>query len=428
MNKLKVTSLFTAAALSVSIILSGCGSSDEPDAEVNDADNGTTAAEVSSDAVQAEEAAPSYEQTYDFSKTALEYVSGMKIGWNAGNSLDSVGSGLESETSWGNPKLSKLLIDSVKEAGFDTVRIPVTWMGHIGDAPDYTIDEAWLDRVSEVVDYAIENDMYTIINLHHDGNDSDQAWLQCEPSDEEAMKEKFSKLWTQIADSFESYGDHLMFAGMNEFHHGYNNPSSDYINLTDDLNQLFVDTVRATGGNNANRYLIVQSYNTNPQQAVQNLEIPNDTIENHIIAEVHFYDPWAFAGEGKGDWGRYGTETDNWGQEDWVESVCADLKERFIDDAGVPVIVGEYGATRMKDSSKADYRRYYVEYVTKTFKAYGILPIIWDNGYDGIMGEGFGLFDRVSGENIHPELTEAIMRACGGTDYEIAAPEVPEAE
>ncbi len=412
----KLLSIVTAFSIAASMLLTGCGSGST---EVTD---DTARSETTTETAEIVEEASDYEQTYDFSKTALEYVSEMKIGWNLGNSLDSVGTGLASETSWGNPKVTKELIDSVKEAGFDTVRVPVTWMGHFGEAPDYTIDEEWFARVAEVVDYCIENDMYVIINLHHDGNDTDQAWLNCEPEDEEAMLDKYAKLWTQIANYFEGYGDHLMFAGMNEFHHGYNNPTSEYTRLTGEINQLFVDTVRATGGNNASRYLIVQAYNTNAQQAYENLEIPNDTIENHIIVEVHFYDPWSFAGEGSGDWGQYGTETDSWGQEDWVEQVCAMMKERFIDDAGVPVIIGEYGATRTKDTSKSDYRRYYIEYVTKTMKEYGLLPIFWDNGYDGISGEGFGLFDRLTAENIHPELTEAIMRGASGEDYEIEPP------
>lgn len=400
------------------MLMTGCsGNTETPPAEEPSPEAETTAA-AETEAVT-EKSIP--EQSYDFSKTATEYLGGIKAGWNAGNSLDAVGTGINSETGWGNPKISKLLIDSVKEAGFDTVRIPVTWMGHIGEGPDYTIDAEWMARVNEVVDYVIENDMYAIINIHHDGNDTPQAWLQCEPSDEAEMKKEFAALWTQIADNFADYGDKLMFAGMNEYHHGYNTPKADYVRLTDELNQLFVDTVRATGGHNNERYLVVQAYNTNADHAINYMTIPTDTIENHLIAEVHFYDPWPFAGEGKGDWGKSGTEKDNWGQEQWVDQIFPKLSAYF-GEQGVPVIVGEYGCTTMKNAEKSDFRRYYVEYVTKGIKDSGLLPIIWDNGYDGTNGEGFALFSRLSGDVLHQDIIDGIMRACGD-DYEVELPQ-----
>lgn len=423
----RLLSIVTAAALTASMLLTGCGGNKEentPPAETESAAEVTAADITEAETEAAAEAAAETampDQSYDFSKTAMEYLSGMKAGWNVGNSLDAVGNGMASETGWGNPKISKELIDSVKAAGFDTVRIPVTWMGHIGGAPDYTIDADWMARVNEVVDYVIGNDMYAIINIHHDGNDTPQAWLECEPDDEEAMKSQFAALWTQIAENFADYGDKLMFAGMNEFHHGYSSPKSDYTRLTNELNQLFVDTVRATGGHNGERYLVVQAYNTNADHAINFMTIPTDTIEDHLIAEVHFYDPWNFAGEGKGDWGKAGTETDNWGQEEWVDTIFQKLSINF-GDQNVPVIVGEYGCTTMKNEEKTDFRRYYVEYVTKAMKDNGLLPIIWDNGYDGTNGEGFALFNRHTGAVLHQDIIDGIMRACGD-DYEVELPQ-----
>lgn len=350
--------------------------------------------------------------------TAMELYNKMTAGWNLGNSLDATGNGLSSETAWENPKITKELINSVKAAGFDTIRIPITWMGHF-DKTTYKIDEAWLKRVDEVINYALSNDMYVIINMHHDGNDTDVSWLTPTPSDEAAMVNKFGVIWHQIAAYFKDYDEHLLFAGMNEFHKGYGSPASKYLELTDTLNQTFVDTVRATGGNNSDRILIVQAYNTNGEQSLK-MTMPKDSASNKLMAEIHFYDPWDFAGEGKGDWGKTGKKTSGWGQEDWVDNLFGRVKRNFV-DKNIPVILGEYGATNNKNGND-DYRRYYIEYVTKSAKEHGFLPIWWDNGYDGNNGEGFAIFDRHSYKKLHEDIHEAIMRAVSGQSYNITLP------
>ncbi len=349
--------------------------------------------------------------------TAMELYKKMTVGWNLGNSLDSTGNGLSSETAWGNPKVTRALIDAVKAAGFDTVRIPITWMGHFDGSNK--IDIAWLKRVDEVINYALSNDMYVIINLHHDGNDTNQSWLTPAPGNETEMINKFKTLWYQIAAYFKDYDEHLLFAGMNEFHKGYGNPSSKYLELTDKLNQAFVDTVRATEGNNSGRILIVQAYNTNGEQSLK-MKMPKDSASNKLMAEFHFYDPWSFAGEGKGDWGKTGKKTDSWGQEDWVDNLFGRAKKKFVDN-GIPIILGEYGAINNRDGND-DYRRYYVEYVTKSAKEHGLLPIWWDNGYDGSSGEAFALFDRYSYAKLHTDIHEAIMRGVSGKSYTITLP------
>lgn len=350
--------------------------------------------------------------------TAASLVDKMTPGWNLGNSLDSVGN---DETSFGNPVVTPKMIDAVKAAGFKTVRIPVTWMGHF-DEGTYAIDQQWIARVKEIVDYVVDRDMYAIINIHHDGNDTDYSWLTPEPADtaaEDAMVDKFKTLWEQIADYFKDYDEHLLFAGMNEFHHGYNNPSDDYLRITDRLNQTFVSTVREASGNNADRILIVQAYNTNSQHALK-MQVPSDTASGKLMTEVHYYDPWSFAGEGKGDWGEAGTDTDSWGQEDYVESTFDNLKRKFSDN-GIPVILGEFGATKNSDDN-ADFRRYYVEYVVKAAKAHGFIPVWWDNGYDGDNGEAFALFNRTNYSVIHKDIVDAIMRGAKGDDYKIRLP------
>ena len=411
----KIAAAFIASALTAAMF-SACGTtsgsvdnSGNPDNTVGAADN----------TPENETPAAAASEIRDI--TAAELASEMVIGWNVGNSLDAVGldKGMDSETCWGNPKITEALIHSVKEAGFNTLRIPVTWNGHFGAAPDYKIDEEWLARVKEVVDYAMNNDMYAIINIHHDGNDTNESWLTPEPSDEDAMVEQFAKLWEQISAYFEGYDEHLLFAGMNEFHHGYNNPTPEYLALTDRLNQTFVDTVRASGGNNEKRILIVQAYNTNGEHGMK-MTIPTDSAANKLMMEFHFYDPWNFAGSGYGDWGVNGVKTDGWGQESWVNDLFGKVKAQFVDN-GIPVVLGEYGATVNKDGN-SDFRRYYIEYVTKAAKENGLVPIYWDNGYDGTSGEGFAIFNRAAGSKLHSDIHEGMMRAASGEDYEIPLP------
>lgn len=407
---MKILSRITAAFLTAGLALSlaGCNSENSETTTISDSPN--------TDTISNEVAVVSNEMR-DIS--ASDLFEEMTVGWNLGNSLDAVGNGTSSEMGWGNPKTTKELIDAVKDAGFNTVRIPITWMGHLAAAPEYTIDADWLARVKEVVDYVIDNGMYAIINIHHDGMDSSPSWLTPEPTDEEAMVQQFETIWKQIAEYFNSYGDHLLYAGMNEFHHGYNSPSDEYLRITNRLNQKFVDTVRASGGNNANRILIVQAYNTNGDAALKGLEIPTDSAQAKLMAEIHFYDPWNYAGEGKGSWGIGGPANDNWGQEAWVDELFGKLKVKFVDN-GVPIILGEYGAVNNKNGYD-DSRRYYVEYVTKAAKENGILPIWWDNGNDSSSGEAFALFNRNTYEKLHTDIHEAIMRAVSGEDYEIAA-------
>ncbi len=393
--------------LMAATMLSGCG-------KTNDVTNDGVA--TGADAVVTE--AVVAKQFNDV--TAAELAKSMKIGWNVGNCLDAYGkTGLEAETAWGNPKITKELIDAAKAAGFDTIRVPVTWVDHI-DA-DYKIDDEWFARVKEVVDYVIDNDMYAIINIHHDGNDTAAAWLSPEPKDEEAMIKQFTVLWEQIGAYFKDYNEKLLFAGMNELHHGYNNPTDEYLRITDRLNQTFVDTVRKTGGNNDKRILVCQAYNTTGNASLKMI-MPTDTVKDKLMMEFHFYDPWDFAGEGKGDWGINGTNKATWGQEAWVDELFGKIKAKFVDN-GFPVIIGEYGAMKNKTAANEDFRRYYIEYVTKAAANNGLIPIWWDNGYDGSSGEAFALFNRTSYKVLHEDIIEAIMRAKDGGDYEITLPE-----
>lgn len=384
-------------------------SSDESDSEESE----------SSESESKTESSETEKSSDNASNPAIELVKDMKVGWNLGNSLDSVGA---DETAWGNPKVTENLIKSVKDAGFNTVRIPVTYLNHTGDAPDYKIEEAWLDRVGEVVNYVLDNDMYAIINIHHDGMDSGDAWLTPAPEDENVMMDKYEKMWTQIADYFKDYSDKLVFEGMNELHKGYDTPEESYYKITNKLNQKFVDIVRASGGNNAERFLSVPGYNTNVEYTVNKLTLPKDTVENHIIVTAHFYDPYTFALEAKTkQWGKFATETvDDWGQEDWTEKAFDMLKEKFVDN-GIPVLISEFGCT---GGIAEDYRAYYDEYVVKTAHQRGLTCILWDNGSDGDGAEAFGHFDRNTGTVLHQKVIDGIMRGAEtAEDYEVMFPQ-----
>lgn len=346
--------------------------------------------------------------------TAAEAVAQMAIGWNVGNTLDAP----EGETAWGNPLVTEALVQAVAAEGFGVVRIPVTWSLHLGPGPDYTIDPAWLDRVEEVVGYAVDNDLYAIINLHHDGADgyTGVEWLSLNdatgavtPANNDAVRAQFVAVWEQIAARFADHDHHLVFESMNEIHDGYGPPMSAYYDIINDLNQTFVDVIRTSGGNNASRYLVVPGYNTNIEYTLAGFELPVDTMEDRLILSVHYYDPWSFAGEASTPvWGAAYPMSDPWGQEDWVLDRFSLLGDTYVDD-GLPVIVGEYGA--VQQDGFEDYRRYYLEYVTKAAHDEGIVPIYWDNGGEGSGPDSYALFERDSGDVLRPVILEAMMRA-----------------
>lgn len=348
-------------------------------------------------------------------QTSAELVESLTIGWNLGNSLDAP----EGETAWGNPVVTESLLQTVVDSGFDIVRIPVTWSLHTGAAPDYVIDAAFLSRVEEVVQYTIESGAYAIINLHHDGADNyggQVEWLTLNDADgavteqnNSMVRSRFVAVWTQIAAHFNGYGEKLLFESMNEIHDGYDTPDPAYYDIINDLNQVFVQTVRSSGGNNAERHLVVPGYNTNIDYTIAGFELPEDPTPNRLILSAHFYDPYTFALEASTNtWGAASPGRDTWGQEDFVVGQFDKLKSRYI-DAGIPVILGEYGAVHQ--AGFEEYRRYYLEYVTKAAVDRGIVPIYWDNGSEESGKEALGLFNRSTNEVLHPTILEALMRA-----------------
>lgn len=359
-------------------------------------------------------------------------INAMGAGWNLGNSMDAYSGSGASETAWGNPQTTKALIDTVKAAGFKTIRIPVSYMGKVDENNNYTVDQAWLDRLNEIVDYAINNGMYAIINIHHDGNNdfSKGAWLDCSAADQTKIREKFRRIWEQVAARFKNYGDHLIFESMNEIMQEGNystNVPADFYNNINTLNQIFVDTVRASGGNNSSRWLLIPGYNTNIDATVLSaFKLPSDSASGKLIVSVHYYDPYEFAlNEGSQifKWGNNASKgkKPSWGHEDYVEQQMQKLYNTFTSN-GIPVIIGEYGAIdkTWSDPASTEYRRYYFEYVAKSAVNHGCVPVYWDNGYNG--KNGFALFDRKNATVLYPDLVSAIIRGADRNSYAISIP------
>lgn len=393
-----------AAAISAAMCMAcfaGCGGN-------NDSADGGNAQEGTQETSAAVEMTPMRDIP------SIELVKEMRIGWNLGNTLDSlIGNpdGSETtedwETAWGQPVTTQKLIDSVKSQGFNVLRIPVTWEGKFGEAPDYKIREDWLARVKEIVDYGYANDMFVIINAHH------EEWNNPDKDNQAAADEILRALWSQIAEYFKDYNEKLIFEGMNEPRlkgtpMEWNGGNAEAREVINSWNASFVETVRASGGNNEKRHLMVPTYAASTiGQVLNETVIPAD---DKVILSVHAYLPYTFAlaepASATSEW-----SADNAGDTRDIDMLFADLKDRYI-DKGQAVILGEFGSrNRMNTAARADCARYYI---TKATEA-GVPCIWWDNNAFIGNGENFGLIDRKSFEWRYPEIITAMMEARGGS-------------
>jgi len=363
--------------------------------------------------------------------TAPQLVADMGAGWNLGNQLEANANGIPSETAWGNPVVTRALIDRVKASGFKTIRIPVSYLGNIGAGPAYTVGSAWLNRIAEVVNYAYDQGLYVLINMHGDGYKSvTGSWLICDSADQTTVKDRYQKVWQQIAAKFQSYNEHLIFESMNEEFDGqYGNPTQPCYSNINAYNQIFVDTVRKTGGINASRWLLVPGWNTNIEYTAGNygFVLPTDQYrsasipggEKRIMISVHYYDPWDFTGQEDGNITQWGSAATNpakkstWGQEDYMDSALKKMYDTFV-VRGYPVFVGEYGSVDKTsfDPANNTYRANFARAVVSTAKKYGVATAYWDNGYNGQYG--LGLFNRSSGTVTQQGVINAIITAAGG--------------
>lgn len=359
-----------------------------------------------------------------------QIVEAMGPGWNLGNQLESVTDNVPEETNWGNPVITEKLIQSVKAAGFKSIRIPVSYFAKIDDDKDYTIDSKWLDRVQEVVDYCIKNDLYAVINIHGDGyNTIDGSWLLCNGKNQTEIKKKYKKVWKQIAERFKNYDEHLLFESMNEeFDGSYSEPNKEYYQNINDYNQIFVDTVRKTGDNNTKRWLIIPGWNTNIDYTAGDygFKLPTDQYrdksidkeEQRIMISVHYYSPWDFCGGENGVITQWGNEADDPSKtsttcdETYMKNQLNLMKTTFA-DKGYPVFIGEYGSIDKTsyDSENEYYRAYFARKLCQLSRKNGCIPMYWDNGYNGV--HGFDLFDRTTCEVTQPVIIDAIMEGFG---------------
>ncbi|MGD9249406.1 MAG: cellulase family glycosylhydrolase, partial [Desulfobacteraceae bacterium] len=342
--------------------------------------------------------------------TATQVADEMTIGWNIGNSLEVP----DGETAWGNPLVTQQLIDAVRGAGFNTIRIPCAWNSY-ADQNTLEIDTSWLARVKEVIDYGYANGMYVILNSHWDN-----GWLEENPfySAQQEVNEKQAAYWTQIANYFKDYDEHLLFAGTNEVRADYSAPTDEYIEVQQSYLQTFVDAVRATGGNSASRTLIVQTYNTNIWYGLEHFTLPDDTIEDRLMVEVHHYDPYDFTLNTNNTciyWGSpYPSQSAcTWAQESYIDDLFSRVSEQWTSN-GIPVVMGEYGAikrTSLNDADAIASRNYWLTYNTAAAKQNGVIPVYWDNGYNG--DNGFALFDRSTGDIVDQEGLNALLEGAG---------------
>lgn len=345
--------------------------------------------------------------------TAVQLASRMKLGWNIGNTMEAVGG----ETGWSNPRISPELIRLVGASGFDAVRIPVSWNQH-ANQQTAKIDPAWLDRVKQVVKYCVDNKLYVIVNTHWDG-----GWLENNvTADKQAANNaKQRALWEQIATHLRDFDEHLLFAGASE----PNVSREEQMEVLNSYHQTFIDAVRATGGKNSHRVLVVQGPAADIRKSVDWwATMPKDTISNKLIAEVHFYTPYNFVlmtrdevwGKPAYYWGggfHSSTDTEHnplWGEEADVNELFGQMKKKFI-DKGIPVILGEYTAMRRDiltgESLKLHQasRTYYLKYVTQQALANGLIPFYWD--------AGFGVFDRRNSTVLDQTELDALLTGAG---------------
>jgi hypothetical protein len=363
--------------------------------------NGTSAARqttvqfVAGDATETITISQAGYSSSNMQSNARELAKKIYAGWNIGNTLEAINDKTPSETAWGNPLITETLIKSIKATGINAIRLPVAWDGYIEDRSTYKIKDSWLNRIYEVVGWCIANDVYVIVNIHWDG-----GWLENNCTEEkkaENIKEQRA-LWTQIANKLGGYDEHLLFAGANE--PNVNDATQMAVLL--EYEQTFIDAVRATGGNNASRVLIVQGPNTDIDNT-DNLfnTMPTDVISDRLMVEVHYYSPWQFCGMENTDtwdniayfWGEGNhvsgsSHNATWGEEEYMATEFDKMKKKFV-DKGIPVILGEYGAIKDRSSlitnaselAKHKQSRYdFNMKVTREAKNHGMVPFMWDTG------------------------------------------------
>jgi len=322
--------------------------------------------------------------------TSLQITADMGAGWNLGNSLDA---NPGSETSWGNPKTTKAMIDQIKLEGFKTLRIPTTWYSHLGPAPNYIIDSTWLARVEEVANYAFDNDMYVIINIHHDG-----SWCKPTYALQDTVTAELVAIWTQIANRFKDYSNYLIFETLNEPRlegspEEWSGGTAEGRNVVNKLNLAAVNAIRNTGGNNATRFIMCPPYTAAGWGAPLNaFVVPNN--DSLVIVSIHNYGPVAFCLTMPG--------VSTWGSAADKAAVDYDMTlyyNKFV-SKGRAVVIGEWGSL---DKNNTSARTTHSDYVVNAIKSKQMAPVVWDDGGN------MGLFNRNTYTWTFPTIVDAIV-------------------
>lgn len=334
-------------------------------------------------------------------RTGFDIAAEMGSGWNLGNTMDAFGnvSGpLADETHWGNPRTTRATIDALKGAGFNTMRLPVSWDDHV--SADWTIDAQWMDRVEEIANYALANQMYVIVNIHHNN-----GWEAPTPANEAAAARILTKLWTQIAGRFGKYDHHVIFETMNEPRVAVNGVDDwtgkpEYYAVVNRLNDAALKAIRATGGANASRLVMLPGYVAGPHEAMVNaLVLPKD---RNIAVSTHAYSPYEFALNQKG--------TSVFTGQAELDAMFERLNRKFIQN-GTAVIMGEWAST---DKNNLAERVKHALYFVRGARKVGIPTVWWDNGnmnYAATSSDIMALIDRRTNTLTHPAIVDAIM--CG---------------
>ncbi len=350
----------------------------------------------------------------------MDFIKELHLGWNLGNTFDATNVGnisaeheLDYEKAWCGEFTKIENIAALKAAGFNTIRIPVSWHNHVDE--NFNISRAWLTRVKEVVDWCRDMDLYVIVNTHHD---NEEDFYYPDSAHMESSKKYLTAVWSQIAEAFKDYDEHLILESLNEprlvgtnyewWIDQNNEQCKDAVSCINTLNQLFVDTVRASGGSNASRWLLVPGYAASPDGALNpGFAMPTDP-QNRVILSVHAYRPYNFA-------------LNKTGTKEWSLDNASDTGDiiQFMDNLygkfvlkGVPVLIGEFGAMN-KDNLEA--RVAFSAYYTAAARARGISCLWWDNNAFAGSGENFGLLYRKSSSFTYPEIVQALVK---GSDYQ----------
>lgn len=338
--------------------------------------------------------------------TAIKLAEKMGNGINLSNTFEAYGRSelgtdkapIAYETFWGQPPTTKEIILAMKKSGFDTIRIPVAWTNTMQfETQDYTISEAYLERVKEVIDYAIEEDMYVIVNDHWDGS----WWGMFGSANEETRqqaRELYTAMWSQIAKYYKDYDEHLIFESANEELGDRLNDidvaadsgslsEEECYQTTNEINQMFVDLIRKSGGKNKNRFLLIAGYNTDVQKTVdERFVMPTDSAKEKLLLSVHYYTPWGYCGN---------SSLSKWGTKRHVGEMNSLLESLSkFPESGVPVVIGEYAVSPRADGSVKENTYDYLHNFLNNCDYYGYVPVLWDTGAFFSRRETLGFWDE----------------------------------